>query len=204
MPRPSIFTLGAVSALLIGIAVALFTLRPNPAGQLEGGILLQQPRPISAFSLVDASGEAFTETALTGRWTAIFPGFTNCPDICPTTLGVLRDVMQKLETPTREQWQIVFLTVDPARDTPQALSQYVGYFSDAFIGVTGVMDEIDGLTKDLSIAYRYTPQESGGYTVDHTAAIVLVNPQGQVAGYLQPPYQPERMAADLRTTLDAS
>ncbi|MHA7833758.1 MAG: SCO family protein, partial [Algiphilus sp.] len=132
------------------------------------------------------------------------PGFTHCPDICPTTLGVLRDVMQKLDAPKREQWQIVFLTVDPSRDTPEALSQYVGYFSDAFIGVTGDMDEIDGLTKDLSIAYRYTPLDDGGYTVDHTAAIVLVNPQGQVAGYLQPPYQPARMAADLRTTLGAS
>ncbi|WP_420426529.1 SCO family protein [Algiphilus sp.] len=204
MPRPSLFTVGAVSALLVGLAVALFTLRPSSGGQLEGGILLSQPRAISPFSLVDASGEAFTETALQGRWTAIFPGFTHCPDICPTTLGVLRDVMNKLEGPKREQWQIVFLTVDPSRDTPEALSQYVGYFSDAFIGVTGDMDEIDGLTKDLSIAYRYTPQEDGGYTVDHTAAIVLVNPQGQVAGYLQPPYQPARMAADLRTTLGTS
>lgn len=204
MPRPSIYAIGAIGALLLGFAIALYTLRPTGSAQLEGGILLQQPRAISEFSLVDASGAPFTRESITGQWTALFPGFTNCPDICPTTLGVLRDVVQKLEAPKRTQWQIVFLTVDPARDTPKALSQYVSYFSKDFVGVTGDKDEIDGLTKDLSIAYRYTPNEQGGYTIDHTATIVLINPQGQVAGYLQPPYQPERLAADLRATLEAS
>jgi len=202
MPRPSIYAVGALIALLLGVVLAMYTLRPTTSGHLEGGVLLQHPRPISEFSLVDTSGAAFNRQSLTGQWTALFPGFTHCPDICPTTLGVLRDVVQKLETPARSQWQIVFLTVDPSRDTPKAMAQYVNYFSEDFIGVTGEMDEIDGLTKDLSIAYRYTPVEEGGYTVDHTAAIVLINPQGEVAGYLQPPYQPERIAADMRATLD--
>ena len=188
----------AIGALMLGILLAISTLRPDAAGELQGGVLLSEPRPIRDFQLVDQSGKTFTQADLQGQWTAIFPGFTNCPDICPTTLGVLRTAAEQLADAGRD-WEIVFLTVDPQRDTPEALAQYVGYFSQDFVGLTGDKDGIGQLARDLSIAYQYTPTGDDSYTVDHTAAIVLVDPQGRVAGFLQPPFAPERLAADLRT-----
>lgn len=188
----------ATAALVAGVLIAIGLLQPPESHrQLSGGVLLEQPRPIRDFRLLDEHGEHFDQSHLQGQWTAIFPGFTHCPDICPTTLGVLRTAYQALDA-RRENWQVVFLSVDPERDRPEVLRQYVGYFSEEFRGLTGDKDTIGQLAKDLSVAYQYTPNEDGGYTVDHTASIVLIDPQGRVAGFLQPPYRPDSLTADLR------
>lgn len=188
----------AVAALAAGVAIALSLLQPPEAErQLSGGVLLEEPRAVRDFELLDEDAEPFGREQLKGHWTAIFPGFTNCPDICPTTLGVLRTAYKSLGD-RAEDWQVVFLSVDPERDRPEALRQYVSYFSEDFKALTGDKDTIGQLAGDLSIAYQYTPNDKGGYTVDHTAAIVLLDPQGRVAGFLQPPYRPDSLSADLR------
>lgn len=188
----------AAAALAAGAVIALGLLQPPGAErQLSGGVLLEKPRAVRDFELLDEDAEPFGREQLKGRWTAVFPGFTNCPDICPTTLGVLRAAYERLGE-RAEDWQVVFLSVDPERDRPEALREYVGYFSQDFKALTGDKDTIGQLASDLSIAYQYTPNDKGGYTVDHTAAIVLLDPQGRVAGFLQPPYRPESLSADLR------
>lgn len=188
----------AIAALAAGVIIALGLLQPpEPDRQLSGGVLLEEPRPVRDFELLDEDAEPFGREQLEGRWTAIFPGFTNCPDICPTTLGVLRTAYETLGD-RADNWQVVFLSVDPERDRPEALREYVGYFSKDFKALTGDKDTIGQLAADLSVAYQYTPNEDGGYTVDHTAAIVLLDPQGRVAGFLQPPYRPDSLSADLR------
>lgn len=188
----------AIAALAAGVVIALGLLQPPDADrQLSGGVLLDQPRSVRDFELLDEDAEPFGREQLEGRWTAIFPGFTNCPDICPTTLGVLRTAYEALGD-RAENWQVVFLSVDPERDRPEALREYVGYFSEDFKALTGDKDTIGRLAADLSVAYQYTPKDKGGYTVDHTAAIVLLDPQGRVAGFLQPPYRPDSLSADLR------
>lgn len=188
----------AIAALAAGVVIALGLLQPpEPDRQLSGGVLLDEPRPVRDFELLDEDAEAFGREQLEGHWTAIFPGFTNCPDICPTTLGVLRTAYETLGDHV-DSWQVIFLSVDPERDRPEALREYVGYFSEDFKALTGDKDTIGQLAADLSVAYQYTPNENGGYTVDHTAAIVLIDPQGRVAGFLQPPYRPDSLSADLR------
>lgn len=188
----------AAAALAAGAVIALSLLQaPGAEPQLSGGVLLEKPRAVRDFELLDEDAEPFGREQLKGRWTAVFPGFTNCPDICPTTLGVLRAAYERLGE-RAEDWQVVFLSVDPERDRPEALREYVGYFSEDFKALTGDKDTIGQLASDLSIAYQYTPNDKGGYTVDHTAAIVLLDPQGRVAGFLQPPYRPESLSADLR------
>lgn len=188
----------AIAALALGLVLALLVISPPAGTKLNNGILLDKPREIREFSLQDAHGETFSRERLEGRWTALFPGFTHCPDICPATLGMLSAAVSALDEGTREQWQIVFLSVDPERDTPDALRQYLGYFSQDFIGATGETRAIDGLTRDLAVAYQYTPTGDDSYTVDHTTAIVLINPAGQVAGYIQPPFRPDELSADMR------
>lgn len=193
----------ALAALALGIVLALLLMAP-PGGQTDGqrtlnsGVLLQSPRDIGDFSLVDARGDAFTNDRLHGRWTALFPGFTHCPDICPSTMGLLAGVMQDLPPEIRERWQVVLFSVDPERDTPEVLQQYLSYFSEDFVGTTGDIDVIDAVARDLAVAYVYVPTSDDDYTVDHTAAIVLIDPAGRVAGYLQPPFTPDALSDDLR------
>lgn len=196
--RRTITPVLAIAALVVGVVLAIALLQPPQAStKLDGGVLLDAPRPLTDFSLIDEDGEGFAKAQLEGQWSAIFPGFTHCPDICPTTLGVLRTAYQALEQPGKD-WQVIFLTVDPERDRPEALREYVGYFSEDFKALTGDKDAIGHLAEQLSVAYQYTPNDNGGYTVDHTASIVLIDPQGRVAGFLQPPFQPDRLRADFQ------
>jgi protein SCO1/2 len=197
--RPVIVSLALV-AIVVGVLIALNQLKP-PSIELQSGILLQNPRPVAEFALVDHDGERFDNARLQGRWTVIFPGFTHCPDICPATLGTLSGIYSQLDESERSRLQTVFLSVDPDRDTPDNLKQYVTHFSGDFTGVTGDKSQLDKLTRSLAVAYQFVPLDDGNYTVDHTAALVLISPEGTIAGYIQPPLAPPAVAADLRRLL---
>ena len=133
----------------------------------------------------------------------MFAGFTHCPDVCPTTLALLKNLERSLG-PDAQALEVLFLTVDPERDTPERMGEYVRYFSPAFTGVTGSLTEIDKLTSQLGLAYAKIPGETpADYTMDHSAALVLLNPEGRVFGYFSPPFQLEALAADLRPLLGA-
>ena len=150
-PRAVLY--GAVAALAVGLGILAGALWLKPAApELRSGLLLKQARALPAFALLDQSGQPFTPARLQGRWSLVFPGFTHCPDVCPTTLGLLKIVDQKLGADA-DRRQVLFLTVDPARDTPQALAPYVQFFSPRFTGVTGEAAEIDRMASALGIAY---------------------------------------------------
>jgi protein SCO1/2 len=183
-------------ALALGAGVWL-ALRMNPptATVLQSGVLLAAPRPIAAFQLTDQDGQPFTAERLRGRWSVLFAGFTHCPDVCPTTLAVMKVVAQKIGDAAPA---MLFLSVDPERDTPAVLKQYVQAFGPAVTAVTGERASLDALCASLGIAYVKIPGASDrDYTVDHSAALVLIDPQGRVAGYFPPPHKADTLAADL-------
>lgn len=187
----------ALAALLAGIWAAS-RLRAPATPALSTGVMLAAPRPIAPFALVDQDAQPYTQDQLRGRWTLLFAGFTHCPDVCPTTLGLMKAVGQRLSAPPA----MVFLSVDPERDTPERLREYVTFFGGSIQGVSGPREELDRLCASLGLAYVRVPGATEGeYTMDHTAALVLIDPQGRVAGYFPPPHKADTLAADLARVL---
>lgn len=157
--------------------------------------LLDQPRPVPAFSLVNAQGEPVDETSLAGNWHLLFFGFTHCPAICPNTLALLDTVTAELSTAGKPT-DVVLITVDPERDTPDRLQSYLAGFNPAFQGITGEPERLAALRKALFIPARRIETETG-YTMDHGSAVVVTNPDAAVAGYFTPPLDAQAMARDL-------
>lgn len=185
----------AIVALLAGALSARYLDRPAAP---EQALKLAAPRPLPAFTLRDHDGAAFERSSLEGNWTLVFFGFTHCPDVCPTTLHTLagvRGALTDLPAPLRPD--VVMVSVDPMRDTPEQLSGYVPFFHPDFVGVTGEMAEIMTLTRNLGVAFAYTPVDgSDAYSVDHTASVFLVDPQARLAAVFSTPHAVTTMASD--------
>lgn len=165
---------------------------------IEHGTWLTPAQIIPDYALLDHRGEDFTPARLQGHWTFMFFGFTHCPDVCPTAMALLDNVAKRAEKEGLPAPQVVFVSVDPVRDTVEQLSRYVPYFNEDFIGVTGSMVEINRLTRNLGIVYAYDePKEPGGdYEVDHSAAILLFNPQGHYTAMFGAPHSATGLASD--------
>ncbi|MGD2055290.1 MAG: SCO family protein [Gammaproteobacteria bacterium] len=173
----------------------------NRQAQLAGlhATLFAEPRTIQPFDLVDDTGKAFRNEDLQGRWSFVFFGYTHCPDVCPTTLSVLNSVARKLEKQPQSP-RFVFISVDPERDTPETLGRYVSYFNGEFIGATGTPDELNKLTQQLGVIYmRVTDNEdSENYLVDHSASVLLFDPDGRFHALFSPPLKAAEIAEDFR------
>jgi len=156
--------------------------------RINGAIVLSTPRKFSDFDLVDHRGDAFTLDRLKGQWSMIFFGFTNCPDVCPTTLVTLNETYSKLKDSEKENLQIIMVSLDSERDSVEKLGQYMPYFNAEFIGVTGNKHFIKRFTSEINIAYNQVPLEGDDYTVDHSSQIVLVNPNGHYHGFFKSPH----------------
>ncbi|NNJ80535.1 MAG: SCO family protein [Xanthomonadales bacterium] len=170
------------------------------SGEQPALLVLPEPREIPPFELVDQEGDAYGPDRLRGQWSMLFFGFTHCPDICPGTLFDLQQLQARLEKEGHSlATQVVFVSVDPERDTPDRLKNYVTYFSPEFIGVTGSHEQLLPLTRKLGIAYRISEHEDGvaEYTVDHSASVLLMDPQGRLYGVFPAPLDITAMAAEL-------
>ncbi|WP_284758992.1 SCO family protein [Agrobacterium sp. fls2-241-TYG-188a] len=137
------------------------------------------------FQLVAQNGQPITEKAFQGKPTALFFGFTHCPEVCPTTLFELNGWMEKID-PAGEKMQAYFVSVDPERDTPEILNQYVSNVSKRITGITGTPDKIADTLKGYRIYAKKVPVDekdpNGDYTMDHTASVILLDAKGRFAG----------------------
>jgi protein SCO1/2 len=187
------------AGIFAGVGVAYFMRdRVAPLPPLERATLFAEPRALPAFELIDQGRVAFGPERLRGRWTLLFFGFVNCPDVCPTTLATLAEVRRKVAGESaRDVPQVVLVSVDPGRDTPPVLAQYVAHFDPSFTGVTGEPAAIETLTQALGVAvYVSPPADDGSYAVDHTAAIFLVDPEGRIAALFNTPHEAGTIARD--------
>ena len=186
---------------------ALFrVLEMRHQADLQTLLVLPEPRGIPAFTLTDQYGADFGPDRLAGKWSLLFFGFTHCPDICPGTLYDLARVTEGLEetdATLAERAQVVFVSVDPERDLPGRMRDYVAYFNPDFIAVTGPHDQLEPVTRKLGIAYRIEPHASGAerYNVDHSASVLLINPAGQLHGVFPAPHDAAAMQSDLLNLL---
>ena len=167
--------------------------------QLTSGTWLPQPRPIENFALTDEAGQPFTLKELAGRPTLVFFGFTHCPDVCPTTLARLAQITKAAAIPNL---RVVLVTVDPERDKPEQLQQYVHAFDPAFKGVTGSPADIERFAREFSVAVARVDLGGGDYTVDHSAVVFLMDDQARRVALFTPPFEIQPFARDLQSVAD--
>ena len=195
-----------IAGLLAGVAAAYFLTRARAAPlALERATLFEEPRPLPAFTLADQAGHPFGPEQLQGHWSFVFFGFVNCPDVCPTTLATLAKARQALEDlPAGKRPAVAFVSVDPGRDSPALLGQYVAHFDPAFVGATGTREAIDDLTRALGVAVIIGPASAdGSYAVDHSAAVFLVDPRARVVALFGAPHEAGVIARDYRRVVAA-
>lgn len=193
----------AAVAAAVGLWLGSRTFAPS-APKLAAAVMYPSPRALPDFKLQRADGTTLTKADWSGRWTVAFFGYTNCPDVCPTTLATFKQVFAKLEADgVADKVRFDFISVDPARDTPEQLTKYVGYFDKDFVAATGTDEELTQLTRALGLIYSREPTGNGDYAVDHSASAVIVDPSGREVGLFRPPFDAKAIAADLKTLADA-
>jgi protein SCO1 len=165
-------------------------------------LLLPRERAIPPLELVDQDGQRFDTRSLQGRWHILFFGFTACPDICPTTLSDMRRLFSQLPKETRDQLQLVLITADPARDTPQQLKTYLDYYRGGFNGLTGDMEQLQRLSRALGLPFVPASETQGDYSVSHSGNLALVGPDGTLRGHIRAPLQLEGLRRMLRQIVD--
>jgi protein SCO1/2 len=149
------------------------------------------------FKLVDHDGKVVTDQDFKGRPFLVFFGFTHCPDVCPTTLFDISEVMRALG-PDADKTAALFVTVDPERDTPDKLKDYLSSFDPHVRGLTGGAAEIDAMQKTYRVYSRKVPTDGGGYTMDHTALVYLMGKDGRFVAPFSVKRRPQDSAAELR------
>ena len=204
--RTLLVLLLALGAVLGGALVAGRWLeRPAAPPATAAATIYPAARPLPAFELTAHDGSRFDAARLRGHWTLLMFGFTNCPDVCPTTLLELAAARRALaDLPPDRVPQVVMVSVDPQRDTPTRLAGYVGHFDASFVGVTGTPAAIAALTAAVGVAVQPGAATDGGYSVDHSAAVFLVDPQAAVAALFPLPHVARTIAADYRLIVAAS
>ncbi|WP_313577037.1 MULTISPECIES: SCO family protein [Brevundimonas] len=204
MPRRPVILFAAACAV-IALALGLITMvvvggRQQAAQTTD--VATGQPLVGGDFTLTDQNGKTVDQTILNGKWTLVFFGFTYCPDYCPTTLGVLNAVQERMGDKA-EDLQIVFISIDPERDTPQMLKDYLSSdgFPDGVIGLTGTPEQVAKAAK----AYRAFYQKVGegeGYTMNHGLTVYLMGPDGQFRSAVAHDLGPSRTATLIENAME--
>lgn len=170
--------------------------------QTERATVFPTARALPTLGLTSQDGQALPADFLSGHWTLVFFGFTQCPDICPTTLAVLAQAGRQLaDLPQAEQPRVLLVSVDPERDTPERLAAYVRFFDPAFLGATGSLESIAAAAAAFGVPYAKVTMPEGGYTMDHGSGIFVVGPAGGIVVYLSAPHDASVIARDYRKLL---
>lgn len=203
-------TFGYILAVALAAGLGLVAARhfldndTAPAGPaLQTVTLLPQPRELPPFNLRQADGTPLVPGELAGHWTLVFLGFTFCPDVCPTTLAELALAQKQWEAlpePTRPR--VLFVSVDPERDTPGKAGEYARAFHPDTLAATADVPALEKFATSIGFVFMKVPgkgfeENPNDYSVDHSANIALLDPQGRLAGLIRPPFQPQAIATDL-------
>lgn len=203
--RRKICARGVYRPLLAALLLALC------APLAQAATVLNPPRPVEQIKLTDQHGAPVTADSLAGRWTVLFFGFTHCPDVCPTTLARLAGVQRRLPEALRPKVRFMLVSVDPMRDTPERLAEYVGQFGQGFVGATAPLGELAPLLKELGVSYAYTAQAQGehmdhaghaghgtpAYTVSHSETLYVLDPQARLYAVFTDPKDDYALQRDL-------
>lgn len=176
----------------------------------EAVTMYPQPRPVPEFSLRQSDGTPLTLGELQGQWTLVFLGFTFCPDVCPATLAQLAQAQAQWDAlPPGIRPRVLFISVDPDRDTPAGAGEYAHAFHPDTLAATADVPALESFAKSLGFVFMKVPgddidENPSDYTVDHSSGIAVLDPQGRVTGLIRPPFDPATIAADLIALTEAT
>lgn len=200
-------TLVAVPVLLLLVGIGIFLLRSflAPPEVPAHATVLPSPAPLSDFVMVDQDGAEFDRDSFRGRWSMVFFGFTHCPDICPVTLQQLAVARRRMAEadPDAVLPDIVFVSVDPGRDTVETIAQYVRAFGDDVIGISGDPAELTKLARTFGVYFNVTPAEGDAYAVEHSAAVVVVNDDAEFHAVFSAPHDVDAFVHDMSLIIAA-
>ncbi|EGH42336.1 MULTISPECIES: SCO family protein [Pseudomonas syringae group] len=204
--QKAVFIAAAIVALLLG--VILSQVLPDRSSQDQaalndaGIVLLPKSRQLPALSMTDQNGAAVALDGLKDQWTLMFFGYTFCPDICPTTLAQIKQIRAELPEEAVKHMRVVLVSVDPNRDTPQQLKQYLGYFDPQYIGLTAPVADIQTLANAVSIPFIPADTSKPNYFVDHSGNLALVGPDGTQRGFIRAPLNNQKLVKQLPGLLE--
>ncbi len=190
--------IAATLAVAVGVGVGLWRRAATEAPLEIGGYVLPTPKPLPAFELVDDRDMKITAQSFAGHWSFLYFGYTYCPDVCPLTLVELAEVKKKLaERTPGVSVGVYFVSVDPQRDSPARLHEYVAYFDPDFRGLTGDIGQITALANATGAVFFVPPgQDQKTYLVSHSSSIALLEPSGALRAVFTAPHDAEQVAAD--------
>jgi protein SCO1/2 len=196
--------LALILLCVAGGVVAALILAPKPPVALASGTLLAPARALADFSLIDNRGRSFASSNLRGHWSLMFFGYTNCPDYCPATLTILAAVEKQLRAGKTPPPQVIFVSVDAKRDTPEHLDQYVPNFDPDFVALTAPdQPAIEALAKKWGVPVALQFAADGSYSVDHSTAIFVIDPAGKLAAVLTGPFSVDALRSDFQRIVTA-
>ncbi|OCR23556.1 copper-binding protein [Pseudomonas syringae] len=199
--QKTVFILAAIVALILGLTVNRVLSGKGQGEQTAlidaGVILLPQSRSLPDLKMTNQDGQPVVVSELKDKWTVLFFGYTFCPDICPTTLAQLRQIKSELPKDVLANLRVVLISVDPNRDTPAQLKQYLGYFDKEFIGLTASVADIQKLANAVSIPFIPADTSKPNYTVDHSGNLALLGPDGTQRGFIRAPLNNQKLVAQL-------
>jgi protein SCO1/2 len=200
MSRSKLWSFVFLGIVAVGGGIAALMFSPKPPVALASGTLLAPPRPLADFSLIDNQGRSFGTANLHGHWSLMFFGYTNCPDFCPTTLTTLATLEKQLRAAKSVAVPaVIFVSVDAKRDTPAQLNSFVPAFDPDFIGLTASnQPDIEAIARRWGVAVAIKSAPNGDYIVDHSAAIFVIDPNGNLAAILTGPFTVEALQNDYR------
>lgn len=183
-----VYVLGLAAVAVLG--ALFFSMVRSAPPSLEAARIYDTPRPVAEFSLESTAGEMATPASLKGQWTFLFTGYTYCPDICPTTMAALKGHWSELTSVSDLPIKVWMISVDPKRDSLTQLAPYVGFFGEDFIGIRGEHPQLYPFVTSIGMMYSVPEEHETNYEVAHSAAIVLVNPEGRQHAIFQPISRP--------------
>lgn len=177
--------------------------------QLQAVKLFDQARVLPSFSLQQSDQTQLIPGELKGHWTVVFLGFTHCPDVCPTTLAQLAQAQRQWTAlPDSIRPRVLFVSVDPDRDTPDAIGEYAHAFHRDTLAATADVPALEAFARSLSMVFMKVPAPEGAppeqYSIDHSASLAVLDPQGRMAGVILPPLDPPAIASDLTALTKAT
>jgi len=185
--------------LVVGLVVlvAVMFMMPHAPSPPSAATVLAEPRALPSVELVDAHGSRLDLDAFRGRFTLLYFGFTQCPDVCPLTLKVLADARAKLnERAPQSVPQVVFVSVDPERDTPAAIAEYLGHFDASFVGATAPDARLAPLVAALGVTVEKHSHGAGHYNVTHNDTVYVIGPEAELVAVASGPHDPATLASD--------
>jgi len=188
---------GLVAVAAVAMLLLVLKLRPHQ----YSGWLLESPKPVADFELTAGSGERVRLSDFRGKLVMLYFGYTYCPDVCPTSMAAIAEALRQLGASAKDV-AVLMITVDPERDTPQQMAEYVAHFNPDFVGLSGTPEEIAAAATPFGIYYEKRDDDGiGSYTVDHTATITVLDRDGRMRLVFPFETTPEEIASDLGALL---